>query len=146
MIGDWRITFTERCTWGMRRCGGRRRSCRKSSKDGNHHRERKMTGIKVMEAGMMTEDGAAEAVDLEGGAGDEAEASEVEEGGEVLEEGDGDLHGAANRRNIRRTLTWGGVEGRIQELQVIMGTEDFGGQLKRVLYTMVVSNLKLLQW
>lgn len=38
------------------------------------------------------------------------------------------------RRNIRRSLTWGGVEERNQELQVMMGTEDFGGQLKRVLY------------
>lgn len=56
------------------------------------------------------------------------------EGGEGLAEGDGDLHGAANRRNIRRTLTWGGVEERVQALQVMMGTVDFGGQLKCVLY------------
>jgi hypothetical protein len=33
-----------------------------------------------------------------------------------LAEGGGDLHGAANRRNIRRTLTWGGVEGRISRI------------------------------
>lgn len=83
---------------------------------------------------MMMGDGAAEAVDLEEGAVDEVEGSEVGGGEEGLAEGDGDLHGAAIRRNIRRTLTWGGVEERIQEFQVMMGTEVFGGQLKCVLY------------
>lgn len=116
MIGDWRITFTGRCTWGMRRCGGKQRSCRRSLKDANRRRERRMTGTRGMEAVMMTGDGEAEAADLEGGAVDEAEVLEVGEGGEGLAEEDGDLHGPANRRNIRRTLTWGGVEERISRI------------------------------
>lgn len=88
---------------------------------------------------MMMGDGAG-VVDLGGEAVDEAEALEVGEGGEGLAEEDGDLHGAANRRNIRRTLTWGGVEGRISKnCKVMMGTVDFGGQLKRVLYDKGIS-------
>lgn len=79
----------------------------------------------------MMGDGGAEAVDLEGGAVDEAEGSEVGEGGEGLAEEDGDLHGAANRRNIRRTLTWGGVEERISRIASYDGHRELWWSIKR---------------
>lgn len=74
-----------------------------------------------MEAGLTTADGGGEEVDLEGEAVGEVVDSEVGGGEEGLAEGGGDFNGAAKRRNTRRTLTLGGVEERVQELQAIMG-------------------------
>lgn len=94
MIAGWRITFTGRCIWGMRRCGRRLRGSRRSYGTGGV-RLGVMIGMGVMLAGGLMEGMEVEVMaDEEDMVGEAVEDVVVGlgEGGEGDSEGIGNWH------------------------------------------------------